>query len=73
MENRLAEMETMIQRIPRVPTPLKKSLLHSYTDSPFVNSIALIKIPKKFSFPNIKLYDGTTDSMCHDPGSLIQF
>ena len=39
---RFAEMEAMIQRIPGVPTPLKKSLLHSYADSLFVDSIALV-------------------------------
>ena len=62
---RFAEMEAMIQRIPRVPTPLKKSLSRSYADSLFVDSIALVEIPKKFSFPNSKLYDGTTDPTDH--------
>ena len=47
---RFNEMEAMIQKIPGVPTSIKKSLLHSYVDSPFVDSIALVEIPKKFSF-----------------------
>ena len=51
----------MIQKIPGVPIPIKKSLLHSYVDSPFVQSITLIEMPKKFSFLNMKMYDGTTD------------
>ena len=51
----------MIQKIPGVPAPIKKSLPHSYADSPFVDSIALIEMPKKFSFPNMKMYDGTTN------------
>ena len=62
---RFAEMEAMIQRIPVVPTPIKKSLPHSYTGSPFVNSITFIKMPKKFSFPNMKMYDGTSDPTNH--------
>ena len=43
------------------PTTLKKSQPHSYADYSFVDSIALIEMPKKFSFPNMKLYDGTID------------
>ncbi len=58
-------MEALIQKIPRVPTPIKKSLPHSYADSPFVDSIALIEMPRKFSFPNMKMYDGTTDPTDH--------
>ena len=58
-------MEALIQKIPGVPAPIKKSLPHSYADSPFVDSIALIEMPRKFSFPNMKMYDGTTDPMDH--------
>ena len=62
---KLAEMEAMIQMIPRVSTPLKKSLPHSYVDSPFVDSIVLIEMPNMFSFPNMKLYDATIDPIDH--------
>ena len=62
---RFAKMEAMIQRIPRVPTLLKKSLPHSYVDSPFVDSTALVEMPKKFSFLNMKMYDGTNDPTDH--------
>ena len=58
-------MEALIQKIPRVPAPIKKSLSHSYADSPFMDPITLIKIPRKFSFPNMKIYDGTTDPTDH--------
>ena len=34
-------------------------------DSPFVDSIALVEMPKKISFPNMKMYDGTTDPTDH--------
>ena len=65
MAKRFAEMEALIQKIPRVPAPIKKSLPHSYADSPFVDFIALIEMPRKFSFPNMKMYDGTTDPTDH--------
>ena len=65
MANKLPDMEAMIQRILGVPTPLKKSLPHSYADSPFVDSIALIEMPEKFHFPNMKLYDGIIDPTYH--------
>ena len=63
MAKRLAKMDAMIQQIPRVPTPLKKSQPHSYADSLFVDFITLVEMPKKFSFPNMKLYDDITDLM----------
>ena len=65
MAKKLEEMEAMIQRILGVPNSLKKSQPDSYADSSFINSIALVEIPKKFSFPNMKLYDGTTDPTNH--------
>ena len=58
-------MEALIQKIPSVPTPIKKSLPHNYADSPFVDSIALIEMTKKLSFPNMKMYDDTTDPTDH--------
>ena len=58
MAKRQAEMEAMIQWISGVPTPLKKNQPNSYADFLFVNSIALVEMPKNFSFPNMKLYDG---------------
>ena len=65
MAKKLAEMEARIQRIPRVPTPFKKSLSHNYADFPFGNSIALMEMLNKLSFPNMKLYDSTTNLTDH--------
>ncbi|KAI9198799.1 hypothetical protein LWI28_022378 [Acer negundo] len=62
---RFTEMEALIQRIPRVPAPIKKSTANSFVDSPFVDAIALIEMPKKFNFPNMKQYEGTTDPDNH--------
>ncbi|KAK0593431.1 hypothetical protein LWI29_036512 [Acer saccharum] len=62
---RFAEMEALIQRIPGVPAPIKKSIANSFADSPFIAAIALTEMPKKFNFPNMKQYEGTTDSNNH--------
>ena len=65
MTKRMADMESMIQWIPGVPTLLKKILPHSYAESPFGDSITLMEMPKKFSFPSMKLSDGTTNQIDH--------
>ncbi|XP_062075395.1 uncharacterized protein LOC133779450 [Humulus lupulus] len=62
---KLESMEAMIQRIPGVPTLIKKSLPISFADSPFVDAISLVEMPKKFVFPLMKMYDGTTDPNDH--------
>ncbi|KAL5837095.1 hypothetical protein ACOSQ3_014264 [Xanthoceras sorbifolium] len=48
-----------------MPAPIKKSSINSFADSPFVDAIALVEMPRKFSFPNMKRYDGTTDPDDH--------
>lgn len=53
------------QLFPIVPTPIKKSSTNSLANSPFVDSIALVKMSRKFSFPNMKIYDGTIDPDDH--------
>ena len=63
--NRLEEMEAIIKRIRGVPTPLRKTRPYNYADSPFVEALALIEMPRKFTFPNIKPNDGTADPTDH--------
>ena len=58
-------MEALIQRIPGMPAPIKKSAVSCYADSPFVDDIALVEMPKKFNFPNMKMFDGTSDPDDH--------
>ena len=41
--------------------PFKKSTANNFTDSPLIDVIALVKIPRKFNFLNMKQFDGTTD------------
>ncbi|KAM6583535.1 hypothetical protein CsatB_010537 [Cannabis sativa] len=65
LARKLAEMEALIQRIPGMPAPIKKSAASCYADSPFVDEIALVEMPKKFSFPNMKMFDGTSDPDDH--------
>ncbi|KAK0570879.1 hypothetical protein LWI29_007901 [Acer saccharum] len=62
---RFTEMEALFQRIPGVPAPIKKSTANSFADSPFVDAIALTEMPRKFNFPNMKQYEGTTNPDDH--------
>ncbi|XP_057780215.1 uncharacterized protein LOC130998827 [Salvia miltiorrhiza] len=65
LARKLAKMEALIQRIPGVPAPIHKSSENSYADSPFVDEIALVEMPIKFSFPSMQMFDGTTDPTDH--------
>ena len=58
-------MEDLIRRITGIPTPIKKISVNSYADSPFTYNIALVEMPQKFSFPTMKLYEGTTNPDDH--------
>ena len=62
---KFVEIEAMIQLIPGVPAPIKKSAPSCYVDSSFVDKIALVEMPQKFYFLNMKLYDGTSDPDDH--------
>ncbi|KAL5821930.1 hypothetical protein ACOSQ3_023812 [Xanthoceras sorbifolium] len=64
-------MEALIQCIPGIPAPIKKSSINSFADSPFVDVIALVKMPRKFSFTNMKHYDGTIDPDDHITYELL--
>lgn len=62
---RIAELEAMITCIPRVSFLIRKTPANSFADSPFVESIGFTEMPRKFSLPNMRLYDGTTDPDDH--------
>ncbi|XP_022566280.2 uncharacterized protein LOC111210277 [Brassica napus] len=55
----------MVERLPGVAPPIRKSNPDSYADTPFAYQITLIEMPMKFSFPSIKEYDGPSDSDDH--------
>ncbi|XP_062118902.1 uncharacterized protein LOC133832597 [Humulus lupulus] len=45
--------------------PIKKSAACYYTDSPFVDDIAMVEMSRKFSFPHMKIFDGTSNPDDH--------
>ena len=65
VQKELREVRELIQRIPGVPKPLEKATPTSYADSPFCNDIALLEIPKRFTVPTMKPYDGSADPLEH--------
>ena len=62
---RLDAMQSLVERLPGVAPPIRKSNPDSYVDTPFTDEITLIEMPRKFSFPNIRVYDDTTDPDDH--------
>ncbi|KAK9723640.1 hypothetical protein RND81_05G014900 [Saponaria officinalis] len=61
MMQEIQRLNEKIVKIPGIPDPLKEVSPDSFADSPFADSIALKEIPKKFTVPGMRLYDGTTD------------
>ncbi|XP_074291077.1 uncharacterized protein LOC141617839 [Silene latifolia] len=55
----------MLSRVPEIPPPLEKAAPDSYADSPFVDAISIVAMPKGFANPNMTLFDGTTDPFDH--------
>ncbi|KAF3595127.1 hypothetical protein DY000_02021697 [Brassica cretica] len=62
---RLDAMQSMVERLPGVASPIRKTNPDSNADTPFTDKITSIEMPMKFSFPSIKAYDGTTDPNDH--------
>ncbi|KAF2553079.1 hypothetical protein F2Q68_00036695 [Brassica cretica] len=62
---RIDAMQSMVERLPGVAPTIRKSNADSYADTPFTEEITLIEMPRKFSFPSIKSYDGTIDPNNH--------
>ncbi|KAL0802451.1 hypothetical protein Bca101_057627 [Brassica carinata] len=58
-------IQSMVERLPGVAPPIRKSGPDSYADTPFADEIVLIEMPRKFSFHSIKMYDGTGDPDDH--------
>ncbi|KAF3504774.1 hypothetical protein F2Q69_00042270 [Brassica cretica] len=64
--NRLDAMHFMVERLPGVAPPIRKSNPDSYADTPFPDEITLIEMPRKFFFPSIKAI-----SARRNPGSPL--
>ena len=54
---RLDAMQSIVERLPGIAPPIRKSDPDSYADTPFTDEITLIEMPRKFSFPSIKKID----------------
>ncbi|XP_056852531.1 uncharacterized protein LOC130501721 [Raphanus sativus] len=48
----------MVERLPGVAPPIRSSNPGSYSGTPYVEEIASVEMPRKFSFPSIKMYEG---------------
>ncbi|XP_074296986.1 uncharacterized protein LOC141627654 [Silene latifolia] len=66
LEQQYQELRELMYRIPGVARPLEKAARDSYADSPFVDDIALIGVPKGCVPPAMTLYDGTIDPLDHN-------
>ncbi|XP_013594494.1 PREDICTED: uncharacterized protein LOC106302554 [Brassica oleracea var. oleracea] len=62
---RFDAMQSMVERLPGVAPPIRRSNPDSYADTPFAEEIASVEMPRKFSFPSIRMYDGTGDPDDH--------
>ncbi|XP_074305207.1 uncharacterized protein LOC141640252 [Silene latifolia] len=65
LEQQYQELRDLMYRIPGVARPLEKVTRDSYADSPFVDEIALVGVPKGCVRQRMTLYDGTTDPLDH--------
>ncbi|XP_021770754.1 uncharacterized protein LOC110734941 [Chenopodium quinoa] len=57
----LKTIEAKIAKIPGMPKPMEEEAADGYIESPFSEEIAMVEVPKRFSTPNMTMYDGTTD------------
>ncbi|KAF2597699.1 hypothetical protein F2Q70_00026056 [Brassica cretica] len=58
-------MQSMVEHLQGVAPPLRRKTPDSYADTAFVEDIASVEMPRKFSFPSIKMYDSTGDPDDH--------
>ncbi|XP_074301189.1 uncharacterized protein LOC141632547 [Silene latifolia] len=61
----ILDLREMISRVLGMPPPLQKPGPDSYADSPFVDAISVVAMPKGFNNPNMTLFVGTTDPLDH--------
>ncbi|KAF3537149.1 hypothetical protein F2Q69_00021953 [Brassica cretica] len=58
---RFDAIQSMVERLPGVGPPIWRNDPNSYTDTPFTDEIALVEMPRNFSFPNLRMYDESDD------------
>ncbi|XP_074291495.1 uncharacterized protein LOC141618300 [Silene latifolia] len=65
MLQEIQKLHSKIENIPGVPDPVAKVEADSFANSPFADEISKIDLPKKFTVPSMKTYDGTSDPQNH--------
>ena len=65
MMEKMQSFDENIRVVPGLPPMQSRVLEDSYADSPFVDVIAVQKLPKKFVVPKMEKYKGTTDPEDH--------
>ncbi|KAL0702587.1 hypothetical protein Bca4012_058709 [Brassica carinata] len=58
-------IQSMVERLLEVAPPARRIDPNSYSDTPFMEEIKSVEMPRKFSFPAVKMYDGTSDPDNH--------
>ena len=61
VDQRFAQSEEMIQLITSVPVPVKKGSANNFVDSPFIDAISMVEIPRKFNILTMKIFDSITE------------
>ncbi|XP_068224445.1 uncharacterized protein [Palaemon carinicauda] len=57
--------KSVMASLPRVKLPIKRSRASTIADTPFTESITSVELLRKFSPPDMRLYDGTSDPNDH--------
>ncbi|XP_074313760.1 uncharacterized protein LOC141648953 [Silene latifolia] len=65
VEQQLQDIRSLLSKVPELPRPMEVATPKCYADSPFVDSIALVSMPKGFTTPTMTLYYGTEDPLEH--------
>ncbi|XP_074301175.1 uncharacterized protein LOC141632530 [Silene latifolia] len=65
VEQQLQDIRSLLSKVPGLPHPMEVATPECYANSPFMDSIALVSMPKGFATPTMTLYDRTEDPLEH--------
>lgn len=65
LEACICELESLITGILGVPAPVQRIKRKSFADSPSEDHINMVDMSERFSFPSMRLFDGTSDPDDH--------
>ena len=66
MRREMEELKEAVKSsLPGMRIPIKRSRAGTISDTPFLESITAVDLPRKFSLPDMKTYDGSTDPDDH--------